>query len=90
MTRLIAAVILTIALFGAFVFGLIAGQTGILMAAFCAWTPAAWFLGYTVARAGIRVYVNAAPEMPMPETRHRMRANGAEAARRRAAEDFTA
>ena len=65
MKKLSLSIFLTAGLTALFVFGLLSGNTGPLMAAFCLWTPAAWFLGYSLASAGIRVTIQNGSESPV-------------------------
>lgn len=75
MNKLAIPVILTVFLLGLFIYGTVTQSIVPMMASFCGWTPVAWFLGYRVATAGIRVSIStqdAPPAMqliPKPKTR---------------------
>jgi hypothetical protein len=55
MKRLLMALGVTLALFLLFFAGLAVQDAAMTLAALCLWTPAAWWLGYTFAKAGGRV-----------------------------------
>jgi hypothetical protein len=55
MKRLSAALGLCTLLAGLFLWGMFGAVTPALFIGFCGWTPATIFLGYTLARSGIRL-----------------------------------
>ena len=57
MKRLAVAFTLCLVLAGSFIFGIFSAAPVPMMGSFCLWTPAAVFLGYSLATAGIKVSV---------------------------------
>lgn len=66
MKRLAIAGFIWLALAGLFIAGIFSAQTTMVMIAFCSWTPATLFVGWTLAKAGLRVTIASERSAPIP------------------------
>lgn len=58
MKKLLIGIILSIVLSVLFIIGVVIPAPALLIMAFCAWTPVAWFTGFAFGRAGLRLAVS--------------------------------
>lgn len=58
MKKFAFALILTILMTVLLIVGIAVQATGLMLIAFCGWTPVAWFTGFAFARAGLHLAVS--------------------------------
>lgn len=69
MRLFIGSVVFVGVLLGAFVIGITAQQTLLMMGSFCLWTPAIFMVGYALATSGIRIQIGREDYRPSSNSR---------------------